>query len=203
MGTSTFFVFSWKPGIRPGLHAIVHGDHLLQRSNLQFRSQLPVLHASVSTGVSQNLPPWFGFTSTERVFCRAPPPHSFVHFDQPDHFDMTQSTEHLYWPHLVCFRSAGHTMPNWLAFTMMPRLNVFVPPQEKGSILPPTLLGHELSHRTEHSSALQSETSQSEIFDGGETVLDLSTSFLTLRTAQTSVKSSSSTLALHTAVCFS
>lgn len=62
---------------------------------------------------------------------------------------------------------------------------------------PPILCGQELSHLTEHSSATRFETSQLMIFEGGETVLETSTSFLTFLAEQTSVKRSSWILAMR------
>merc|ERR1719379_2652710 len=71
------------------------GDHELQSSSAQSRSQEPVLHGSSSWTVSHDLPPFFAFVRTERVRIRTPLSHSFVHLDQPDHSDITQSTGHL------------------------------------------------------------------------------------------------------------
>mmetsp|Transcript_72889 Transcript_72889/g.211006 ORF Transcript_72889/g.211006 Transcript_72889/m.211006 type:complete len:94 (-) Transcript_72889:1246-1527(-) len=91
----TCFTRSWNPGMLPGLQAIEHGDHSVHEERSQLRSQLPVLHASGFTGESQNLPPFFGVVSTDRVIWRAPPPHSFVHLDHADQSDISQSTGHL------------------------------------------------------------------------------------------------------------
>jgi hypothetical protein len=55
-----------------------------------------VLHASVSSAVLHEIPPFFGFTISERVRERTPPSQSAVHFDQPDHSDISQSTGHFF-----------------------------------------------------------------------------------------------------------
>jgi hypothetical protein len=41
------------------------------------------------------MPPFFGWTRMLRVRPWAPPSQSLLHFDQPDHFDITQFTGHL------------------------------------------------------------------------------------------------------------
>merc|ERR1719237_131488 len=78
---------------------MVHGLQADQSSNLQSRSHEPVLHGRSSWTVSQPLPPFFGFVNTDLVFVSTPLSQSLVHFDQPDHSDIKQSTGHFFCPH--------------------------------------------------------------------------------------------------------
>jgi len=76
-----------------------HGDHLVHFARKQFLSQDPVAHGLDSSTVLQAMPPFFGLVRMERVWDCKPPPHSAVHFDQPDQADMSQLIGQWYWPH--------------------------------------------------------------------------------------------------------
>merc|ERR1719329_573538 len=92
VGIRTCFALDW----RPPPHATEQGVQSVHRASLQSRSQDMVLQASVSSLVLQAKPPFFGLVTRLRVCERTPPSQSAVHFDQPDHSDMTQSTSHFF-----------------------------------------------------------------------------------------------------------
>merc|ERR1719161_2414177 len=120
------------------------------------------------------MPPFFGFTRMLRVCDSTPPSHSAVHFDQPDHADMTQSTGHLYCPHRLYFSVAGHLMPHSSFGTTIARVIFCQPPHSNG------LEGsHLLSQLTEHSAATHPSTSQSWISSVWHSVAVASTAFRT------------------------
>jgi hypothetical protein len=67
-----------------------HGVQDVQPESMQFLSQEPVAHGLDSSTVLQAIPPFFGFIKMDRVWDCRPPPHSAVHFDQPDQADISQ-----------------------------------------------------------------------------------------------------------------
>jgi hypothetical protein len=80
---------------KPPPHATEQGDHLDHFLSLQLRSHEPTLHALNSWFVLHDMPPFLGLVMMLRVWPWVPPSHSLLHFDQPDHRDITQSTGHL------------------------------------------------------------------------------------------------------------
>jgi len=50
----------------------------------------------------------FSQVISDQVWDRTPPSQSAVHFDQPDHSDITQSTGHFFWLHFFVRCRAGH-----------------------------------------------------------------------------------------------
>jgi hypothetical protein len=79
----------------PPPHATEQGDHFDHFLSLQLLSQEPVLQGFDSWAVLHDMPPFFGLVMMLRVRPLVPPSQALLHFDQPDHFDMTQSTGHL------------------------------------------------------------------------------------------------------------
>merc|ERR1719313_2103341 len=107
VGMITFRVRSW----RPPPHAIVQNPQSVQLSRVQSRSHEPVLQDSSSWAVLHDSPPFLVLVMMERVRPRTPPSQSFVHFDHPDHMDISQSTGHFCWLHFLVVLNAGQTTP--------------------------------------------------------------------------------------------
>ena len=108
VGINTCFARFWKPAP----HATEHGIHGVHSSRVQSRSHDMVLHASVSSAVLQEIPPFLGLVISDRVWDRTPPSQSAENFDQPDHSDITQSTGHFFWLHFFVRCRAGHLRPH-------------------------------------------------------------------------------------------
>merc|ERR1719313_1206246 len=113
-----------------------------------------------------------------------PPSQALLHFDHPDHFDITQSTGHLNWPHFLFRASSRHFTPNSLGRTTITRVSVCQPPHPYGFFLS----GHSSSHGTEQSPGTKGVTSQSTIFSGGDTLLKIITCARTTKYEQKSWK---------------
>lgn len=158
----------------PPPQATEQGDQSVHLERMQLRSHDPVAHASDSSTVLHDKPPFLGLTKIERVCDLNPPPHSAVHSDQPDHSDISQSMGQWNWPHRFSCSNRGHLTPQSSFGTTTSRFITAQPPHWYG------LVGsQESSQLTEHSSGTQSPTSQSVMLAVGHSVLFSITAFRT------------------------
>merc|ERR1719456_2190170 len=109
-----------------------------------------VLQGRDSSTVLQEVPPCIGLARMSRVRDSKPPSQSAVHFDQPDHSDISQLTGHLFWLHFLVRPNSGHLSPHSSGGeTTTLRLMCCQPPQVYTSVASGTW-GHESSHSTVH-----------------------------------------------------
>jgi len=133
----------------------------------QSRSQDIVLHGRASSTVLHICPPLDGLVKMLRVCPCTPPSQSAVHFDQPDHSDMSQLTGHFNWLHFLNRAKSGHLRPQLSGGTTIFRVICCQPPHEYGS----RGSGQASSQETEHSLGTHASKSQSSIDADGHTVL--------------------------------
>merc|ERR1719453_1073332 len=173
---------TWRNfSLKPPSQAMVHGVQEVHFASLQFLSQDPVAHGLDSSTVLHAIPPFFGLTRIERVWDCKPPPHSAVHFDQPDHSDMSQLMGQWYWPQRLKRDKRGHLTPHSSFGTTTSRFISCQPPHLYG------MAGSQSSSQlTEHSSGTHAPTSQSVIVEVGHSVLFSMTALRTILMAHMS-----------------
>jgi hypothetical protein len=89
----------------------------------------------------QPLPPFLGAVEILRVTACVPVPQVLVQRGQPDHDDTTQSTGHFFVLQTADEESAAHFLPPYLAWRVILRLRVFLPPAQV--LLQPVHAPHE------------------------------------------------------------
>mmetsp|Transcript_33925 Transcript_33925/g.107768 ORF Transcript_33925/g.107768 Transcript_33925/m.107768 type:complete len:231 (-) Transcript_33925:1145-1837(-) len=177
---------------------VEHGDQLLQGSKTQSWSHERPLQGRVSCTVSHSRPPCRALVMMARVFDWTPPSHSFVHLDQLDHWDSSQSTGHFCWLHLLFLCKGGHCTPYWLGLWLISRLRTWVPPHlYASSCTQESSQVRRCPLAPVHWEATQSVTSQSRISEGGELLLWIMSLLLMHLTATMLVHKMSETLLWH------
>mmetsp|Transcript_48684 Transcript_48684/g.155563 ORF Transcript_48684/g.155563 Transcript_48684/m.155563 type:complete len:311 (+) Transcript_48684:579-1511(+) len=128
MGSNTPRFRCREPPPQAAEHA-PQDDHF---ESTQSRLQDSVPHDRSSCTELHGRPPCLGCVMVKRVLACTPPPHCFVHLENGDHSDTTQSTGHLTWLQRLFRMSDGQRAPNSFGATISSRVNSWMPPHSHG-----------------------------------------------------------------------